>query len=132
MGDVENLAREAIDCGIALHKRLGPGLFESVYEALLTQALSRRGFRVERQKAIGFEYDGIILPEAFRADLLIEGQLLIELKSVEQNLPLHAKQLLTYLRLMDLQLGLVMNFGQETFKGGLRRVVNNHCAFPSP
>lgn len=125
------MATEAIDCGLRLHRKLGPGLFESVYEALLAEGLSRRGLAVERQKLISVEIDGIKLVDAFRADLLIEGALLIELKSVERAAPVHIKQVLTYLRLMDLPLGLLMNFGEETFRTGLKRVVNTLSAFPS-
>jgi GxxExxY protein len=132
LGDVETLATEAIDCGLKLHQRLGPGLFESVYETLLAESLIRRGFAVERQKLISVEIDGIHLTDAFRADLLVEGKLLIELKSVERAAPVHIKQVLTYLRLMDLPLGLLMNFGEETFRMGLKRVVNTLSAFPSP
>ena len=130
--DVEALASEAIDCGLKLHQRLGPGLYESVYETLLVESLTRRGLAVERQKPISFEFDGIKLVDAFRADVLIEGELLIELKSVERVAPVHLKQLLTYLRLIDLPLGLLMNFGDETFRAGLKRVVNGLSAFPSP
>jgi GxxExxY protein len=131
LGDVEALATEAIDCGLKLHQRLGPGLFESVYETLLCESLIRRGFSVERQKTISVEIDGIQLADAFRADLLVEGMLLIELKSVERAAPVHVKQVLTYLRLMDLPLGLLMNFGEETFRMGLKRVVNTLSVFPS-
>lgn len=131
LGDVEAYAREAVDCGLKLHKRLGPGLFESVYETLLAESLARRGFAVERQKLISVEIDGILLADAFRADILVEGTLLIELKSVERLAPVHVKQVVTYLRLMDLPLGLLMNFGEETFTMGLKRVVNSLSAFPS-
>ena len=131
MVDVEGLATEAIDYGLRLHRRIGPGLFESVYETLLAEGLSRRGFRVERQKLISVTIDGIELKDAFRIDLLVEGALLIELKSVERASPVHLKQLLTYLRLMNLPLGLLMNFGEETFRAGLKRVANTLSAFPS-
>jgi GxxExxY protein len=131
LGDVETYAREAVDCGLRLHKRLGPGLFESVYETLLASMLEERGMRVERQKMISATIEGILLHNAFKIDLLVEGILMIELKSVERALPVHAKQVLTYLRLMDLPLGLLMNFGEETFKTGVKRIANNLCAFPS-
>lgn len=127
--DVERLASVAIDCAVRLHQRLGPGLLESVYETLLYENLLRSGFTVERQKAIGIEMDGIRIADAFRIDLLIEGQLLIEIKSVDRLVPVHTKQLLTYLRLLDLNLGLLMNFNQETLKEGLKRVVNGPSAF---
>lgn len=124
--DIEELASIAVDCGFHLHKNLGPGLLESVYEAILFDQFVRRGLDVHRQAPIPIRYDGVELPEGFRADLLIEGKLLIELKSVERLSPLHGKQVLTYLRLLGLPLGLLINFGGETFKEGVRRVANNH------
>lgn len=126
--DIEELARIAIDCGFKLHQSLGPGLLESVYEACLAHSLERRGLRVERQKLVPIRYDDIVLPDGFRIDLLVEDALLIELKSTETHAPVHAKQVITYLRLMDLPVGLLMNFGAATFKEGLRRLVNNHTA----
>ena len=122
--NVEGLARFIVDCGFRLHRDLGPGLLESVYEAILADQLRRAGILVERQKAIPIKYDGVELAEGFRADLLVEGRLLIELKSVERLSPLHSKQVLTYLRLLDLPLGLLMNFGGATFKEGVRRIAN--------
>jgi GxxExxY protein len=124
--DIEKLASITVDCGFHLHKNLGPGLLESVYEAVMADKLARRGLRVQRQTSIPICYDGIELPEGFRADLLIEGALLVELKSVERPSPLHGKQVLTYLRLLDLPLGLLINFGGETFKEGVKRIANNH------
>ncbi len=123
---LEKLAAIAVDCGFRLHDDLGPGLLESVYEACLFESLAERGLFVERQKAIPIRYRGVTLNEGFRADLLIERVLLIELKSTEAHAPVHAKQLLTYLRLMNLQLGLLMNFGAPTFKQGVRRLANNY------
>jgi GxxExxY protein len=130
--NVDDLASIAVDCGLKVHAALGPGLLESAYEAVPSHSLARRGLRVERQKPIPIRYDGIILNEGFRADLLLEGRLLVELKSVERLAPLHAKQVLTYLRLMDLPVGLLMNFGSMTFRDGLKRIANNHddSAFP--
>ena len=125
--DIEELASAAIDCGLRLHRDLGPGLLESVYEALLAGSLARRGFAVARQVSVPIAYDGLVFRDAFRADLVVEGMLLIELKSVERLAPLHAKQLLTYLRLTRKPLGLLMNFGAPTFKEGLKRIVNNHA-----
>jgi GxxExxY protein len=110
---------------------LGPGLLESVYEAVLAVNLARNGLAVERQKPVHIEYEGMILGEGFRADLLVEGRLIIELKSIEWLSPLHGKQLLTYLRLLDQPLGLLMNFGAATFRKGVRRIVNNHTDFGS-
>lgn len=124
--DIEVLAREAVDCGYKIHLEVGPGLLESVYEQLLARVLEKRGLHVVRQKAISFEYDGIVLDEAFRADLLVEDRLLIEVKSVERTAAVHIKQTLTYLRLMKLPLGLLMNFGQATFKEGVQRIANGY------
>jgi iron complex transport system substrate-binding protein len=137
---VDELAAIAVDCGFKVHSALGPGLLESAYEAVLAASLARRGLRVERQKPIPIRYEGVILDEGFRADLLVEGALLVELKSVERLAPIHSKQLLTYLRLMNLPVGLLMNFGAATFREGMKRIANNHddiaspplTAFPSP
>ena len=123
---VEHLASAAIDCGLRLHSDLGPGLLESVYETFLADQLRRRGLRVEKQATLGATYDGVTVPNAFRIDLLIEGCLPIEIKSVERLMPVHAKQLLTYLRLMRQPLGLLLNFGGATFREGIRRIVNDH------
>lgn len=123
---IEGLARIAVDCGFRLHKELGPGLLESVYEVLLAESLKEQGLAIERQVAVPIRYKGVVVDNAFRIDILVERMLVIELKSTERDNPLYPKQLLTYLRLMDLPLGLLMNFGQETFKQGIKRVVNNH------
>jgi GxxExxY protein len=109
----------------------GPGLLESVYEALLAASLAQRTIQVDRQKPIELRYAGLLFAEGFRADLLLEGRLIIEVKSVDRLVPVHGKQLLTYLRLMDLALGLLMNFGAATFREGVRRVVNRHTDFAS-
>ena len=129
MIDIEELARSAIDCGFHIHKRLGPGLLESAYEVVLEAALLKRGLSVERQKPIGIRLDDILIADAFRADLVVQGRLVIEVKSVERTAPVHAKQLLTYLRLMEQPVGLLMNFGCETFREGLKRVVNGPSGF---
>jgi len=123
--ELERLARIAVDCGFKLHDELGPGLLESVYEACLFHSLAKRGLYVEKQVAVPIIFDGMVLQEAFRADLVVEERLLIELKSTEQHAPVHAKQVITYLRLMNLPLGLLMNFGAPTFKQGCRRLINN-------
>jgi iron complex transport system substrate-binding protein len=126
---LEDIARVAVDCGFSLHNGLGPGLLESVYEAVLEQSLARRGLAVERQRPVPIPFDGIAVDEGFRADLLVEGRLLIELKSVERIAPVHMKQVLTYLRLMNLPLGLLMNFGAATFLEGIKRVANSRGPF---
>lgn len=127
--DVEWIASLAVDCGFRIHDGLGPGLLESVYEAVLAQGLARHGLFVERQKPVPIRFDGLIIDEGFRADLLIEGVLLIELKCTERFAPVHGKQLLTCLRLMGLPLGLLMNFGAATFREGIKRVINGHDPF---
>lgn len=129
MSAIERVASVAVDCGFHIHKELGPGLLESVYEALLAEALVQQGLAVTRQQAVPISFRGVALPEAFRADLIVENSLVIEVKSVERNAPVHAKQLLTYLRLMKQPLGLLMNFGCETFREGVKRVINSHNAF---
>ena len=131
MADVEELARIAIDCGLNAHKDLGPGLLESVYEAVLAARLCRKGIKVDRQVPIDFHYDGLVFAEGFRADLLVEQRLLIEIKSIDKLAPVHGKQLLTYLRLLNQPLGLLFNFGGATFREGVRRIVNNHTGFAS-
>jgi len=131
MRDIEELARVAVDCGFRIHNELGPGLLESVYEALMAASLARRGFVVDRQRPIKIEFDGLVLGEGFRADLLVEKRLLIEIKSTERIAPVHGKQLLTYLRLIKQPLGLLMNFGGATFREGVKCVVNNHTDFAS-
>lgn len=129
MRDIEELAATAIDCGFHIHKNLGPGMLETVYETILELALKERGVSVRRQVAVPIIYRGVVLPEAFRADLVLDGTLIVEIKSVERNAPIHAKQLLTYLRLLEQPLGLLMNFGCETFRDGLKRVVNHYRPF---
>ncbi len=122
--DVERLAQLAVDAAFHLHRDLGPGLLESVYETLLARRLEKLGLKVDRQKPIDIIYDGMHFRGAFFADLLVEDRLLIELKSTERTAPVHVQQLLTYLRLMDLPLGLLANFGTATFREGVRRVTN--------
>ena len=129
MPAVEELAAAAVDCGFHIHKELGPGLLESVYEAVLAQALRQHGLLVEQQRPVPIKFREMTFSDAFRADLIVENLLVIEVKSVERNAPVHAKQLLTYLRLMKQPLGLLMNFGCETFKDGVKRVVNGHNSF---
>ena len=126
MKALEDIAKISVDCGFHLHRNIGPGLLESVYEILLFESLKEKGLSVERQKVIPITFKGRVLEEAFRADLVVENQILIELKSTERYAPVHAKQVITYLRLMDLPLGFLMNFGAATFKEGLKRLANNY------
>jgi GxxExxY protein len=118
------IAKEIVDAAFQIHKRLGPGLLESVYEIVLAHELKKRGFRVKRQVPVAIVYDDIKFDEGFRADLIIKDKVIVELKSVENVIPVHKKQLLTYLRLADKRLGLLINFGAELIRDGISRVVN--------
>jgi GxxExxY protein len=118
------ISKRVVDAAFKIHTRLGPGLLESVYEAVLTYELRKGGLRVERQKAIPVVYEEVRLDEWFRADLVVEDKVIIELKSVEAIAQVHKKQVLTYLRLSNLRLGLLINFGEELIKDGISRVVN--------
>jgi iron complex transport system substrate-binding protein len=131
MPDLELIAADVIDVALRMHRDLGPGLLESVYETVLAAKLGEQGHRVERQVPVSFTFEGLHFDAAFRVDLLIDGCLLIEVKSIERLNAAHAKQLLTYLRLTEQPLGLLINFGGATLKEGLRRVVNGHTAFAS-
>ena len=126
MHSINDVSGMVVDECIRIHRELGPGLLESVYEAVLAAAMVRHGLRVDRQLPVDINYDGISIPGAFRIDLLIDEQLIVEVKSVESLSNLHAKQLLTYLRLTGRHVGLLLNFSGETMKEGIRRVVNNH------
>ena len=126
--DREEVSRIIVDCGFQLHKELGPGLLESVYEVVLAKMLEQQGLSVRRQVPVPIEFRGIRFDEGFRADILAED-ILIELKSVENLAPVHSKQVLTYLRLLKLPLGLLINFGAATFKEGIKRIVNGQQDF---
>jgi iron complex transport system substrate-binding protein len=130
--DVEGLAKAAIDCGFQVHNDIGPGLLETAYEAFLAALLVERGLRVEVQKRVPVKYRRIVIRDAFRADLVVEQRLVIEVKSVERLAPVHAKQVLTYLRLMDQPLGLLMNFGADMFRDGIKRIINNRSDYVAP
>lgn len=114
-----------VDCAIKIHKVLGPGLLESVYRAALAFELQKRGFRVAVERPIPAVYEDIHLDLGFRADVVVDNKVIIETKSVEALAPIHGKVLLTYLRLADVRLGLLINFNVELLKDGVRRVVNN-------
>ncbi|MFN7948031.1 MAG: GxxExxY protein [Blastocatellia bacterium] len=113
-----------VDAAYHIHTTLGPGLLESVYEAALAYELEKRGLKVVRQQAIPVVYETVHLEMGFRADLIVENQVIVEIKSVEIMAPVHRKQLLTYLRLADKRVGLLINFGSELIKDGISRVVN--------
>jgi iron complex transport system substrate-binding protein len=129
MVELDQITGAIVGESIRIHRALGPGLMESVYEAVLARALERRGYRVERQKVIRFEYDGMVFEEGFRADLVVEDQVIVEVKSVETISRAHPKQLLSYLKLTNRQVGLLINFGAPTIREGLRRIVNGFLPF---
>ena len=132
MMDLDEVTEAIIQESLNIHKALGPGLMEAVYEIVLARALERRGLRVQRQLTIPFEYDGMVFEQGFRVDLLVEGIVVVEVKSVEKLALVHPKQLLTYLRLMRLPLGLLINFGAPLLKEGLHRIVNGLVPSASP
>ena len=119
------LSRIIVDTAFRIHADLGPGLLESVYETILSAELRGRGVKVLRQYPVPIKYGTHTFEEGFRADLIVNDKVIIELKSVERVLPVHKKQLLTYLRLTGLRLGLLINFGAPLIKDGISRVVNN-------
>ncbi len=118
------IATQIVDAAFKIHTTLGPGLFESVYEAVMAEELSRRGLQVVKQQAIPVVYENVKLEIGFRADLIVEGKVIVEIKSVEAIAPVHKKQLVTYLRLSDKRPGLLINFDTELIKDGITRVVN--------
>ncbi|MBC8199052.1 MAG: GxxExxY protein [Desulfobacterales bacterium] len=118
------IAKIIVDVAFQVHKRLGPGLLESVYEVILAYELKKRGLIVKRQVPVPIVFDEIKFDEGFRADLIVEEKVIVELKSVEKVSRVHKKQLLTYLRLADKRLGLLINFGTELIRDGISRVVN--------
>jgi GxxExxY protein len=124
--ELDDITGAIIDAAIQIHRDPGPGLLESLYEALLACELRRRGLSVHRQRLIRVSYNGIDIEDAFRADLIVQERVIIEVKSVERTAPVHPKQLLTYLRLTNLRVGLLLNFGAEVMKEGIRRVVNDY------
>lgn len=121
---LDSITGEIVDSAYKLHVGLGPGLLESVYEAILARDLQRRGLRMERQRLISFDYDGLHFNDAFRVDLIVNSLVVVEIKSVERLPPVQSKQVLTYLRLLNLEVGLLINFGAPTLKDGLHRIVN--------
>jgi GxxExxY protein len=113
-----------VNISYQIHKELGPGLFESVYEEILYYELTQQGLLVSKQKAIPLIWKDIIMEHGFRADLIVENKLLVEIKSVETIAPVHQKQVLTYLKLTNLKLGLLINFNEALIKDGITRIVN--------
>lgn len=131
-GNLDDITGAIVNSAFRLHTGLGPGLLESVYEMVLARDLARQGFEVERQKTVAFDYDGMHFADGLRIDLLVNDCVVVEIKSVELLSPVHPKQLLTYLRLLDLPVGLLVNFGAPTLKQGLHRVVNKLEPSASP
>lgn len=126
--EINEISGIVIDECIAIHKELGPGLFENVYEAVLAGRLEARGLRVARQLPVPVEFDGQVFDPAFRLDLLVEETLVVEVKAVERLTQTHIRQLLTYLRLLKQPVGLLLNFNHSTMKDGIRRVANEYNA----
>lgn len=121
--EFDELSNRVIGCAIEVHRQLGPGLLESVYQRCLTYELVQAGLRVETERAIGVRYKQIELDCGFRVDVLVEEELVVELKAVDALLPIHEAQLLTYLRLSGLKIGLLMNFNSRVLRNGVRRLV---------
>jgi len=118
------IGEEVVDAAFTIHRELGSGLLETVYEMILARELETRGLEVQRQVPVPVEYHGMKFDEGFRADMIVEGKVILELKSVEKISPVHWKQLLTYLKLSGLKLGYLLNFGDAYIRDGIKRVVN--------
>jgi iron complex transport system substrate-binding protein len=127
---INRLTGQIIGAALQIHSALGPGLFESVYEVVLAKRLAQLGLRVERQKPVSFEFDGIQFDEGFRADLVVEATVVVEVKSVRELAAVHLRQLLTYLRLLGCPAGLVINFDALHLRDGIKRVANGPLAHP--
>jgi GxxExxY protein len=119
------ISRIVVDACYRIHSKLGPGLFESVYERILVIELEKEGLQVERQKVIPVKWDDVEIEQGFKADIIVENKVIIELKSIDKLADVHYKQLLTYLKLTDLKLGLLINFKENLIKMGIKRIVNN-------
>ena len=126
MNEMDEIAKEIVDSAYKFHCTFGPGLLESVYEACMAYELTKRGFHVERQKPQPIVYDGMEIEAGYRLDMLVNDQIIIELKAVEQLAPIHQAQLMTYLRLSGKSLGFLINFNVPLIKQGIRRIVNNY------
>jgi len=122
--DENNIGREVVDAAIAVHRELGPGLLETVYEVVLLDEIRRRGLNAERQVPIAIQCRGVRFDEGFRADIIVDNKVIIELKSVERITNVHKKQVLTYLKLTGMRLGYLLNFGETMMKTGITRIVN--------
>jgi len=118
------IAKDVVDAAFRVHTKLGPGLLESVYEVVLAYEIEKKGLSVIRQKSVSVKYDDMVFDIGFRADIIVEDLVILELKSIEATAPVHKKQLITYLRLADKKLGLLINFGAPLIKHGITRIVN--------
>jgi GxxExxY protein len=121
--EVEEAAKEVVDAAYKIHKTFGPGLLESAYEACLLHELKKKGLKVETQLVVPLVYDGTKIDVGFRLDLLVRGRLIVELKAVESLLPIHEAQVLTYLKITNNRLGLLINFNVPLIKDGIQRVI---------
>ena len=125
--ELNDITGSVINAAIKVHNELGPGLFESVYEEILSYELKKKGHVIEKQVSIPVVYEGIIMETGFRADLLVDREVIVEIKSIELIAPVHKKQVLTYLRLTGLKIGLLINFNEELLKKGIARLFNNYA-----
>lgn len=132
MDTINKTTGAIIDCAYHIHRQFGPGLLESVYEKMLASALRSRGHTVVVQQAVSFTYEGVVYEDAFRVDLLVDGQVVVELKSTEVMQPVYAKQLLSYIKLMSIPIGLLINFGQNRLTDGVTRLINTPVPGSTP
>lgn len=132
MRQIDEVTGLIVHTAYQIHRDLGPGLLESIYEALMAAALAKQGLTVQRQVIVGFEYMGIRFERACKIDLLVDGRVIVEVKSLPALTKLHRKQLLTYLRITNLQVGLLINLGAPEFRDGVRRLVNHYSARSTP
>jgi len=123
---IEKIAKEVIDCGFTVHKEIGPGLLESAYQSCLSYEINKRGLTLEIEKPLPLIYKEINLACGYRIDIVVENCVLLEIKSLESFAPVHTAQILTYLKLSNIQLGFLFNFNVPLFKNGIKRVVNNY------
>jgi len=119
-----DIGKIVVDCAVRMHMELGPGLLETVYEVILAHQLRERGLSVARQVPVAIEFHGVRFNEGFRADIIVENKVVLELKSIERATKAHKKQVLTYLRLTEMKLGYLLNFGEELMKNGISRILN--------
>lgn len=129
--ETNEVSGKVVDCALKIHQKLGPGLLESVYQRILSYELRKAGLVVETEVPVPVEWNGHVIDDSFRADLIVGGKVLVELKSVERVQPVHKKQTLTYLKLSNLQVGLLINFGASLLKDGIHRIVNDFPENPS-